>query len=129
MNSERPDQELTPNAELAALLRAAEPEPRLGAAEEARLRSALHERAAPWLAARRRAKRRARWAYLPLAAAAAAAAFWFGVGERSAPSPAPVAAISAEQVLLSDLPTPEFARWVSGGADPAAWLQLAVADE
>lgn len=117
------------------------------------LRGRIRERAAPELARRRadgptgvgvdrrvddRSDRRRvlrRWlTAVPLAAAAAAAFLLFTADEDGADAPATdagdaAAIVTAEDALLADVPEDELRRRVTGRADPAAWLSMAVADD
>ena len=145
--------ELPPDPELRAALLAAVPGPPPESVNWAALSAAVVARADAPLARRRRrhawrgawqsARRAGAWAWLrpalPLALAAGLAAvlLWPRPDPRAAdPAPAgplatsaaPHSATPSAEMLLADVSDEEFGRIVSGRADPAALLRLAVGE-
>ena len=130
------DQDLHPDAELAAALRMIEREPPLDQVDWESLRTNITSRAELPLARRRaRSARLARWTrpLVPFAAAASIAlTVWVAgpardfVEQVSGGPDLVIPAVSAEDVFQADLSDREFQLIVSGRADSDALLLLAV---
>ncbi|CAA9338158.1 MAG: hypothetical protein AVDCRST_MAG68-2886 [uncultured Gemmatimonadetes bacterium] len=119
--------EITRDPELAALLRAAAPEPPVDEVDWERLRGAVRARAELPLARLRRdaaPRRTRRW--LPLSAAAAIAAVALGVSLRPAPEPLPVEERRLVEAIVAESLPANVDQMISGDAAEGALLEAAV---